>query len=141
MSQMSNGLKGAPQAAGRTPLQQRVDDRVEAVAIVIDRMPQRNESTRLGKEQKENPIEHRQRVLEEHTRRERSARRGSQGAHDALECVQHAVAKCLAYLDTVTRGECDRLIEKREIRRERLRASEAPERRLGEMAFRQHVQV
>src|SRR5678816_636177 len=83
MGQVGDRLKRAPQAARWSSLQERADDCVEAVAITVDRMPQRHEPSRFGEEQKKNAIEHRQRMLEEHTGWKRQARTRDQGRHDS----------------------------------------------------------
>src|SRR5262245_2486542 len=103
---MRDCLKRPPQSARWSSLQECADDRLEAVAIAIDRMPQRDESACLGKEQKENAIEDGQRLLEEHTGRKPSACPRGQGPHDCLKRMQHAVSECPAYLDTMTRRQC-----------------------------------
>src|SRR5678815_5542330 len=141
MGQVGDRLKRAPQAARWSSLQERADDCVEAVAITVDRMPQRHEPSRFGEEQKKNAIEHRQRMLEEHTGWKRQARTRDQRRHDSLQRLQHTVAQRPANLHAMTRGQCDRAIKKRDAGRECLSAYETPQRGLGEMVLSQHKQV
>ena len=55
----------APAAAAVTPAgHDGVDDRRDGVAVPVNRMPDRDEAARLGKEEEEHAIEDSQRLLE-----------------------------------------------------------------------------
>ena len=64
--QARDRVNRAPEALVWAPVEQDGDDRLEAVALAIDRVPERHEATRLGEEQKQDSVQHRERLLPEH---------------------------------------------------------------------------
>src|SRR5215208_4690385 len=140
MGQMGDRLKRAPQTALRPASEQGADDGVEAVAIAVNRMPQRNQTTSFREEQKQDAVQHSQGVLEQYLSGESPAR-WSQRGNDPLQSKEDAVAERPAYLHPVPSRQRHRTIEKRDVRCERLRSRQTPHGRLGNLAFAENRQV
>jgi hypothetical protein len=83
---------------------QRIEDRVEAVPIAINRMPHRHQATCLGEQKKQHAIEHRERVLEEEVRLVAAPRPPAERLEQQAERVEDAGSQSPAHLDAVARG-------------------------------------
>jgi hypothetical protein len=61
--QAGDGAKNVPQTSRVRTFRQKAE-RFDAVAVAVHRMPQRHQAPRFGKEQKQNPVDDRERLLE-----------------------------------------------------------------------------
>ena len=128
-----------PQTGGARRSLRIVAHRLDAVALAIDRVPERDERARLREQQKQDAIDDRQRLLERLVDRDRAiapARSPArQRAKDFGRRRQHAVAQRTADARrmTIRRGdECVQRAWIRGARAERRRMARVPER--GECA-------
>src|SRR5688572_6275371 len=102
-------------------------------------MPDRHEATGLREEEKQEPIEHCQRMLEQDVRGVAASRTGGERREQFLQRLENAIAKCTAYVQAVPGRKGDCALEQRLRRRERLGAGKIPERGLSQLAFAENA--
>ena len=68
-------------------------------------MPERDKAARFRKEKKEDAVQHGQGVVEEHVRRESSARLRRERGDDGLKRLEHTISEGTADLHAVPRGQ------------------------------------
>ncbi len=119
-----NRLQRLPQPSRPWRSRYRHPERFDRVAVAIDRMPDRHQPARLGKEQKEHAVDRRQRALK--GRRQRIARNRSRGARCARygdqtpkqlgQRIQHPLLQRSAHTGCMDRRKLDELLEERSAR-------------------------
>ena len=133
-------LNGLPQPSIPASLQQRAHNGVEAVAVSIDRVPERKQSSGFGKQQEEHAVEHGQRLLEEH--RQRRASLGcAERADEQFQSFEDAVAEVAADVNAVPARQVHGPVEKRWVAGHRLGTQECPHEELRRRLLPEHRAV
>ena len=103
MRESRNRHHGRPDAAIPASAQQRRDNRIDRVAVAIDRVPDGDESPCFREEQEQNAVQHRQRLFENHLGGSAAAARRAEGTEQQLERLDHPAAERAAHANAMPR--------------------------------------